>query len=1152
MEFRILGPLEVSDGERSIPLGGAKQRALLAVLLLHANEVVSTDRLIDDLWGEHPPETASTALQGYVSRLRKVLGAEALVTQAPGYVLQVDGHDFDLDRFHALLDQARESGAAVAAERLREALALWRGPALADFSFEAFAQEEIARLEELRLATLEERLEADLSLGRHAEVVGELEGLVGRHPLRERLRAQLMLALYRSGRQAEALDAYHDARRALTEELGIDPSRALQELERRILRQDPSLDLPPEPAARDARAGRRAAGPFVGRRSELELLLAGLEDALAGRGRLFLLSGEPGIGKSRLADEIASHAKERGARVLWGRCWEAGGAPAYWPWIQALRTHVRGSDPETLRDEVGEHAADLAQILPELRQLFGNLPEPRPLDPEAARFRLFDATSSLLDRAADTHPLVVVLDDLHAADESSLLLLRFLASELPVTRVLVIGTYREVDPVPSGVVSETLADVLRGSAQRLRLRGLDRAEVAELVREVTDADPSERLVSFLHTETEGNPLFVSEFLRLLGSEGALAAEGETVVKVPDTIREVIGRRLRTLSQPARQMLTLAAVIGRDFDLRVLETAAGGEADALLDPIDEAFAARVIADSPDGEHLMRFAHALLRDAFYEDLSPARRAEAHRRVGDALEAVFGANLEPHLAELAHHYFAAGPRGDPAKTIEFNRRAGDQALAALAYEEATRLYERALRALERVGSRDAQATSGLLLSLADAHARAGDSSRAKENALRAAELAQSARLPELLARAALTYGGRVVIVAAYEDRVLVELLEDALEQLGPEESVLRARLLARLATALRHEPDPARREAASREALEIARRLDDSSTLAYALDGRAGAIWSPDRLEERLGVAEELIDIAGRIGDKERAFQGRGHRAYALLELGEIDAANHELDSRVRLAEELGQPAQLFLARANRGLRALFEGRFEDAEDAIVEAARAGEHVNPRESEVSLRLQLFCLRREQGRLAELVSLLEESVPTYPVEFLLLCTYCELERTADARRLLDELAPKDFERLPWDTQWLAARCLTGEACASLQDLERAEVLYRIMSPFASLNAVSAPDLSIGSAGRYVGLLAHVLAREDEAEAHLTAALELNERMGARPWVAHTQHDLARLLLARGDTPRARELLNRSAETCRELGMTALRRRVAALQDVA
>ena len=358
------------------------------------------------------------------------------------------------------------------------------------------------------------------------------------------------------------------------------------------------------------------------------------------------------------------------------------------------------------------------------------------------------------------------------------------------------------------------------------------------------------------------------------------------------------------------------MIGRDFDLRVLEAAAQADADAALEGIDEAFAARVIVESPEGEQRMRFAHALLRDAFYEDLSPTRRAEAHRRVGEAIEAVLGADLEPHMPELAHHYFAAGPRGDPAKTIEFNRRAGDQALAALAYEEAARLYERALRALERVGSGDASATGELLLSLADAHARAGDSSRAKESALRAAELAGSARLPELFARAALAYGGRVVVFPPYQDDRLVELLEAALEQLGSEDSALRARLLARLATALRHQPDRRPREEASREALEIARRLEDLATLAYVLDGRAGAIWFPDRLEERLAVADELIEVAERIGDVERTFQGRGYRAYALLELGETEAANDELESRARLAEELAQPVQLSLARANRG--------------------------------------------------------------------------------------------------------------------------------------------------------------------------------------------------------------------------------------------
>lgn len=247
MDFRILGPLEVRDGDRSLPLGGAKQRAVLALLLTRANAVVSSDRLIDELWGEEPPATAANIVQAYVSRLRKELGAEVLVTRAPGYTIEVEPGQLDLHRFERLVEEARQALADGEADRaakmLREALTLWRGPALADFTYQPFAQAEISRLEELRLTALERRIEADLALGRHAELVGEVEALVAAHPLRERLRGHLILALYRSGRQAEALEAYQEARRALVDQLGIEPSSALRELEKAILRQDPALDL---------------------------------------------------------------------------------------------------------------------------------------------------------------------------------------------------------------------------------------------------------------------------------------------------------------------------------------------------------------------------------------------------------------------------------------------------------------------------------------------------------------------------------------------------------------------------------------------------------------------------------------------------------------------------------------------------------------------------------------------------------------------------------------------------------------------------------------------------------------------------------------------------------------------------------------------
>jgi len=412
MDYRILGPLEALDGERQLPLGGAKQRAVLAVLLLHANETLTRDVIVDELWGEDAPPTAAKVLQNCVSALRKELPPDTIRTVAGAYSITLEPGELDRDRFERLLAEGRaalEAGDhADAAEQFRRALALWRGAPLSDFSYEGFAQDEIKRLEELHVAALEDRIEAELALGRHDELVPELEALVTRHPLRERLRGQLMLALYRAGRQAEALESYRAARRTLLAELGIEPGRALRELEQAILAQIPALDAAKRQQQPVLRPGRAAASPLEGRAEELELLEAGLDDALAGRGRLFVVVGDAATGKTRLADELASSAKQRGTRILWGRGWAGGGAPAYWPWTQALRDSL----PDASSDE-----------------------------PEA-QFRFFEAVTERLRALAAEQPLLLVLDDLHAADEGSILLLEFVATALPEMAALVVALGR--------------------------------------------------------------------------------------------------------------------------------------------------------------------------------------------------------------------------------------------------------------------------------------------------------------------------------------------------------------------------------------------------------------------------------------------------------------------------------------------------------------------------------------------------------------------------------------------------------------------------------------------------------------------------------------------------------------------------------------
>ena len=567
MDFRILGPLEVHDGARALALGGTRQRALLALLLLHANEVVANDRLLEELWGAERVDDATKTLQVAVSRLRRALaaggpperGGELLVTQPPGYKLCVEAGELDVQRFEAQAQSGREAlafgDAALARERLVGALSLWRGPPLSDLEYESFAQAEIARLEELRTAALEDRIAADLELGRHADVIAELHELAQRHPLRERVREQLMLALYRSGRQADALEVFMSARAALTGDLGIEPGRELRELQEAILRQDPSLD-PPAGEDSTASSGR---GVFVGRERELAQLDGALDDVLAGHGRLVLVAGEPGIGKSQLADELLRRAGARGARVLVGRCWEAGGAPAYWPWVQSLRAYARELEPDDLRAQLGAGAPELSQLMPELRELIPELPEPPASPSEGDRFRLFEAASSFLKNATEARPLVLMLDDLHAADEPSLLLLRFVARELAGSRLLLLCAFRDVDPTLQDPLVAAVAELVREPrTAQIQLAGLNEPDLVRYIERSTGIEPAPQLARAIHAATEGNPLFVAEVVRLLDAEGDLT-EPEAHMRIPPGIRVVIRQRVGRLSERCRSLLAPASV-----------------------------------------------------------------------------------------------------------------------------------------------------------------------------------------------------------------------------------------------------------------------------------------------------------------------------------------------------------------------------------------------------------------------------------------------------------------------------------------------------------------------------------------------------------------------------------------------------------------
>jgi DNA-binding SARP family transcriptional activator/tetratricopeptide (TPR) repeat protein len=1125
----VLGPVEAWDDGRELALGPVRQRALFALLHLNAGDVVSTDRLIDGLWGERPPASAAKLVQGYVSQLRRALPPETIVTRAPGYLLRPG--ETDAAEFEGLVDRARDETPEDAATTLREALALWRGAPLSDVEYEAWAQGEIGRLQELRLVALEQRIDADLRLGQAAQVLPELETMVDEHPLREGLRAQLMLALYRAGRQTEALDAFADARRRLVDELGIEPGKPLRELHQAILRQDPVL----EAEDRADSAAEEARSPFVGRESELAELSAGLEDAIAGRGRLFLLVGEPGIGKSRLADELIRRAVRRGVRVLVGRCWEAGGAPAYWPWVQSLRSLARETEPAALRAQLGGGAGEIAQIVPELRELLPGLGAPVPFESESARFQLIDATTAFLRNAAAERPILLVLDDLHAADASSLLLLQFLARELGSARIIVIGACRDVDPIPGHALSATLAELGRESTTaRMSLGALTEQNVAEYLERAAGIGSTE-LIATLHEETEGNPLFLTETVRLLSLEG-IGPER----KIPQTVRDVIARRLTHLSEECNSLLAFASVLGREFALAALARLSGLHEDDVLATLDEAMVVGVVTDVPGGPGRFRFAHVLIRDTLFDGLTAARRVALHRQAVETLSSLYGDEAGPHLAELAHHAIAGS---DFEQGVLYARRAGDRAFMLLAYEEAARLYGTALRALEFQSSDDDASRCALLLSLGEAHARAGDAA-SKQAFLAAADIARRLGLAKEHARAAAGYGGRIVWARAGDDTLLIPLLEEGLAVLHDDDVELRVRLLARLAGALRDEHSRDRRDAFSREAVELARSTGNVAALAYALDGRAAAIVAADTAGELLALGTELCEVAAQGGDRERVSAGHNWRLMAQLLVGDIAGAESDFAAAGEIAAELKQPIYLWQQTTTAIMFALARGHLDEAERLISQRFALDQRV--RDTEINtMRVQRYTLCEFQGTLPDVASEIRALATDHPARPVFRCLLARLDagvgNLEEAKRALDELAVDEFSALPFDQEWLLATSLLAEICALVADSTAAATLYPLLEPWASFNAVDVAEGMRGSVARDLGILATLLARWDDAERHFEQALAMNERMGLRPWLAHTQRDYGHMLLARddpADAERAHGLIAAAQSAYRELGM--------------
>ena len=901
---------------------------------------------------------------------------------------------------------------------------------------------------------------------------------------------------------------------------------------------------------------------LVGRDEEMAALAAGLSDAASGAGRLFLVAGEPGIGKSRLADEIAARARDAEFSVLWGRGWEDAGAPAYWPWVQIFRAIIRTTDAEIIRGQLATGAADVGQMLPELHDLFPDLELPAAATSDSARFRLFDAATAFLRRNSDQRPIVAVLDDLQAADEPSVLLLRFLASQLGDMRMLVVGTYRDVALRPDEQFSRAIDEMARERATRLiRLRGLDTQALNDFIAAVAGVEPVPSAVAAIERETKGNPLFVTEAVRLLSAEGGLNnAVGLPAlrVRVPAGIRDVIGQRIAGLGERVVQVLELAALIGPEFaqdSLRML----GADTTGLAETLDVAESAGLVSSISGGTGRYRFSHDLVREALYQGLAPSQRERLHARIAVALEEQHASDPGPHLTELAFHaYEAAG--SDPVmagKAVDYAIRAGERSSRALAYEEAARQFRMALQLLDAKDEAKDELRTEVLLKLGDVRARAGDLG-ARETFLQAAEIARRTGAATQLARAALGIGGRLPWARPGANHHLIPALQDALVQLGGADDRLRVRLLTRLACAWRSSPEQREQSAAlSRQAVDLARSLGDPATLSYALAGRYWATWWPENPEQRLPMAEEMVSVAEQVGDAERLVDAHLMLFISYADLGRMTDARAKLQDVITRARDVPglTPAQLWLGVAPVAQIALMDGEYQRAAELLSREQEYGFPLTPARDDVSAwRMHRFLLARELGTVGDLEAEVRASVdefPWYPVHRAALSLLLlDVQREAEARDVFDDLAQGEFRALYRDSEWLLGTGMAAEACARLGDEERAAVLHAQLTPFAGRHAIGHAEGSIGAMDRYLGLLSATLGHMDEAIAFLESAADLNQQMGARPWLAHTLADLASTLRRRGkaaDFARADELDARAKTAAAAMGMVMLLRRLSA-----
>jgi tetratricopeptide (TPR) repeat protein len=874
---------------------------------------------------------------------------------------------------------------------------------------------------------------------------------------------------------------------------------------------------------------RLARGVFVGRQKELERLRKAFDEAFAGRGGIVMLVGEPGIGKTRAAQELQTYARVRGAQALWGRAHESSGAPAYWPWREVGNTYTSANDVTLLAPDMQGKAGELVRLFPWLRQQPGYV-EPEPLaDAEAAQFRLFDAYATFVRAMSNRVPLLILLDDLHWADKPSLLLLQHVARELSRMRVLVVCTYRDTELSRTHPLSETLARLNRESAfDRIVLRGLSREEVAAYIRAAASVEPKRELLDRVFEETEGNPFFLSEVVNLMAQEGKLTAESVSDIAIPDGVREALGRRLDRISEEANELLQTAAVVGREFTYEMLSLTGARGDEELLRLVEEALEARVIEETERAGRY-RFTHALMQETLLQELSTTRRVRLHGTVGEALERSWGAHADERASRLALHFVEAAmvtPR-HAAKAVRYSKLAALQAEAQFAWGEAARQYERCLTLVTEAEDRLGEDEAALLTALGRCARDDGQARPAWRALMRALTLYRQRGDGMGFARAYL----EADLVQAPVER-LFPLLMEAIDLLGAGDPYLEARLLSRVLF-MGGSPGKEKIQAARRRASELVAAHGFEDVRANLLVDDANQALRNGETSRAIELQREAFERYARLGRPGPAASNAFFLANLVLGTGSLDEGRAAAEQALTYAQA---HHMRFYEEAFAGLLlALMLARCDFAGFDALAAERA--------ADVASMVPLFRAARAEmaGDVDDALALLPDPASAGGVAVQLVLIHGTRARVL-ANAGQHDRARQELRgvRDAWDAgATLFDRGLSAldEALTQIADsaLLQATDAYLRADPVAL--RVNYQPMTGRSTQRVYGDVALGLDQLEDAELRYRAGLEWCERERCPIEAGRCLAGLAEVAERRGDRAEALSLLDRAAALFRQHG---------------